>query len=67
MMRANLLDYKTAVGQKINTQMKAISPNATKMTEASDSYIGWMNDKAFNALVAAYEMFFVRFPNRKML
>lgn len=60
--KATVNEYKTQIAQRVSTQLKSIKGDAMDITGVVDMYKGWTGDRGYNTLVAAYDMFFHRFP-----
>lgn len=45
--------------------MKALASNALDISDPGDNDRGWINNKEFNMLIAAYDMYFRKFPHHK--
>ncbi|CAB3222648.1 unnamed protein product [Arctia plantaginis] len=62
LIRTTIQNYKTSIVERITTQLKAIDQGAAESVDVVDQYMGWVNHRNYNMLVAAYDMFFTRFP-----
>lgn len=62
LIRANVGEYKSQLADRIGTQLKSITASAPAVTDVVDLYKAWSGDKGYNTLVAAFDMFFFKFP-----
>lgn len=62
MIRASQAEYRAAIWTRVTAQINALSANADPLSDPGDIYKGWLGNREFNTLVAAYDMFFHKFP-----
>lgn len=62
MIRATQAEYRSAIWTRVTAQINALSSTADSLSDPGDIYKGWLNNREYNTLVAAYDMFFHKFP-----
>lgn len=62
LIRATIGEYKSQIASRVSTQLKALNGKAQEISDIVDMYKGWSTDRGYNVLIAAFDMYFHRFP-----
>lgn len=66
LIRAATQEYKNMLAARITSQLRALNPDSIAVTEVVDLYGGWQGNKTYNCLIAAIDMYFIKFEKHPM-
>nr|UOI88692.1 nucleoprotein [Walnut Creek virus] len=64
--RASNAAYQAGLVDKLRLQIASVSLNPPALNPPKGTYKAWLNNRNFTKLVAAFDMFFCKFPNHEM-